>query len=150
MGQSKQHFDRSILVDLEIHCDGEVPWCIRFPVSRHLKGFDLGKTIESAAGCIVGLLNNPGNQEALNMLSALFNDKQYLSQVIDIGHQLNEKEWFGQVDATNLLPSSYGDNRVMRFFSNLAQCQEIEGNVATPTSIGTYVAILKQTSKSLD
>lgn len=150
MGQSKQTFDRSILIDLEIHCDGEVPWCIRFPVSRHLKGFDLGKTIESAAGCIVTLLNNPDEQEALDILGALFHDKQYLSQVIAIGHELNGKDWFGQVDATDLLPSSYGDNRVMRFFSSSEQCQEIEGNLATPTAIGTYVAILKQTSKSLD
>jgi hypothetical protein len=166
MGQSKKQFDRYILVDLKVYLvEGDISpdkplfiseWStIRFPVSRHLKGFDLGKTIESTGGVIAGLLNNPDSDEALTAIGKLFNDVDYLNGLLDIGRGLTGKTWYGQIDATQgeyRLPDYYGEHRVMTYCSTpeLSHIFDTEGNGAKVADINVYADILRQTTKTID
>lgn len=149
MGQSKQQYSRTIAIELELFVDNASLGVISFPVARHLKGVALGIAIEAAAGCLVTLLNNPDEPEALAAVGPLFNDKAYLSDLQAIGRQLEGQQWYGQVDASLLLSESYGGDRVMRFFSSADQCEAVEGNSAA-IRMDTYVDILKKSSRTID
>lgn len=137
MGQSKIKTKSEIAVEANVFVDQEPQGYITFYIPSYLKGLDRGKAIEAWAGIYFWILKNPCSD--LTAIQRLVSPED-IESLKKYSYSL-PPSWQLLVDARELLPESYGEDRIITFWSLPEEACEEENS--TSISIETYAYILK-------